>query len=339
MVATQMAMAVSERRTIDIEAIDEISRSEYLLRTTVTKIKVLGFKTLYTETNEELDEEDSNNSVIPELKEGDSPKLVALFPEQHFTKPPPRFTEATLVKSLEENGIGRPSTYADTIATIQRRYTTKVNGAFEPTEAAFVVTDLLKQFFPEIVDIQFTARMEEDLDEIASGNLTWVGVLEDFHTPFQKRLEFAKTNMQRVRLPDKVTTEVCPECSTRYGLTRYLLVKTGPTGMFLGCPGYQDQDNPCDYTQPYRIRTGVRCPEPDCDGEIVELINNRRRLFHGCSNYPVCTFKTNNKPLPEPCSECGGLLTIYRNQSAKCIKCRHQEQIEPDNDIQTDASS
>lgn len=338
-VATQMAVAVSERTTIDIEAIDETTKSEYLLRTTITRIKVPGFMSLYTETNEGIDEEDTNNSVIPELKEGDTPKLVALFPEQHFTKPPPRFTEAMLVKSLEENGIGRPSTYASTIATIQGKYTTKVNGAFEPTEAAFVVTDLLKEFFPEIVDIQFTARMEEDLDEIASGNLTWVSVLEGFHTPFQRRLEFATTNMQRVRLPDRATTEVCAECVTKYGLTRYLVVKTGRTGMFLGCPGYQDKDNPCDYTQPYRIRTGVRCPEPGCDGEIVELINNRRRLFYGCSNYPACTFKTNNKPLPEPCPECGGLLTMSQNRQAKCIRCKHQVQIEPDDDVQTDTSS
>ncbi|MDP6632554.1 MAG: DNA topoisomerase, partial [Dehalococcoidales bacterium] len=249
-------------------------------------------------------------------------------PEQHFTKPPPRFTESSLIKLLEQNGIGRPSTYAPTIATIQGKYTTKVNGSFEPTEAAFVVTDLLVEFFPEIVDIQFTARMEQDLDEIAQGNRTWVSVLEEFHTPFEERLSFAKANMERVRIPDKTTTEICPDCLAKYGLNRFLVVKTGPTGPFLGCPGYKAEEHPCSYRQPYRIRIGVECPEPGCDGDLVELINNRRRTFYGCSNFPECKFKTNNKPMPEPCPDCSGLMTVYRDDKIRCLSCKHVQTLE-----------
>ncbi len=269
------------------------------------------------------------NTLAPELKKGDIPTIITINPEQHFTKPPPRFTEASLIKLLEQNGIGRPSTYAPTIATIQGKYTSKVNGSFEPTEAAFIVTDLLSEFFPEIVDIQFTARMEQDLDEVAQGIRTWVSVLEDFHTSFEERLTFAAANMEKVRLPDRVTTEVCPECLTNHGFTRYLVVKTGPTGIFLGCPGYNTEEYPCSYTQPYRIRIGVKCPESDCDGEIVELISNKGKVFYGCNNFPECKFQTNNKPVPEPCPICNGLMTDYRNNQVRCIGCKHTQTREP----------
>ena len=328
-VATQMAVAKSERTTINIEAIDEKSKTEYLLRITVSQIKSPGFMSLYTETREETDEEDSINTPAPELEKGDTLSIVAVNPEQHFTKPPPRFTESTLVKILEQNGIGRPSTYSPTITTIQAKYTTRVNGAFEPTEAAFIVTDLLCEFFPEIVDIQFTSQMEQELDEIAQGNRTWISVLDNFYTPFQKRLDFATANMEKVRLPDRVTTEVCPECLTKHGHTRYLVVKNGPTGIFLGCPGYNDEEYPCSYTQPYRIRIGVKCPESGCNGELVELISNKGRVFYGCNNCPECTFKTNNKPVPEPCPMCNGLMTDYRNNQVRCISCRHTLTREP----------
>lgn len=328
-VATQMAAAVSERTTINIDATNEKSKSEYLLRSTVSEIKIPGFMSLYTETIDETDEEDSMNTLARELKKGDVPTVITINQEQHFTKPPPRFTEASLIKLLEQNGIGRPSTYAPTMATIQGKYTTKVNGSFEPTEAAFIVTDLLSEFFPEIVDIQFTARMEQDLDKVAQGIRTWVSVLEDFYTPFEERLAFAKANMEKVRLPDRVTIEVCPECLTNHGLTRYLVVKTGPTGIFLGCPGYNAEEYPCSYSQPYRIRIGVKCPELDCDHEIVELMNRRGRVFYGCSNYPECKFKTNNKPASEPCPMCNGLLTDYRNNQVRCLSCRHTQPKEP----------
>ena len=328
-VATQMAAAITERTTINIDATDEKSKFEYLLRSTVSEIKIPGFMSLYTETVEETDEEDSMNTLAPELKKGDIPTIITIKPEQHFTKPPPRFTEASLIKLLEQNGIGRPSTYAPTIATIQGKYTSKVNGSFEPTEAAFIVTDLLSEFFPEIVDIQFTARMEQDLDEVAQGIRTWVSVLEDFHTSFEERLTFAAANMEKVRLPDRVTTEVCPECLANHGLTRYLVAKTGPTGIFLGCPGYNAEEYPCSYTQPYRIRIGVKCPESDCDGEIVELISNKGRVFYGCNNFPECKFKTNNKPVPEPCPICNGLMTDYRNNQVRCIGCKHTQTREP----------
>jgi DNA topoisomerase-1 len=335
MVASQMKAASSNRTMADIEAVCADSGPKYALRISKAVVTFPGFMCLYSESNEEDSKEDADGIPMPSVKSGDILDFIAFFPEQHFTKPPPRFTEAALVKTLEQNGIGRPSTYAPTIASIQREYVTKQGAAFRPTEAASVVNDVLCEFFPEIVDIQFTARMEQELDEIARGNCTWVSVLEEFHTTFQKSLASATDNMKSVRLPDRVTTETCPICLTKYGLARRLLIKKGPTGAFLGCPGYKDKDHPCDYTHPYRIRTGVRCPNSPCDGELLELMNRRGRVFYGCSNYPECKFKTNNRPIPEPCPECGSLLTMSRNQWARCVKCKHQVQIEQE-DIQTD---
>ena len=336
MVSSQMEAASSDRTTADIEAVCADPGPTYVLRISKTLVKFPGFMSLYSESNEDDSKEDADDIPMPSFKSGDILDFIALFPEQHFTKPPPRFTEAALVKTLEQNGIGRPSTYAPTIANIQREYVTKQGTALRPTQAAFVVNDFLCRFFPEIVDIQFTSRMEEQLDEIAQGNLTWVSLLENFWDTLRKRIIDAP--QEKIKLPDETTTETCPMCLTEYGLTRYLVVKKGPTGTFLGCPGYKDKDHPCDYTQPYRIRTGVKCPNSPCDGELFELMNSRGRVFYGCSNYPECKFKTNNKPIPEPCPECGSLLTVYRNQWARCVKCKQQVQIEQE-DIQPDVPS
>ncbi|GAH32106.1 unnamed protein product, partial [marine sediment metagenome] len=221
-----------------------------------------------------------------------------LFPEQHFTQPPPRFTEATLIKMLEQWGIGRPSTYAPILSTIQgREYVTKTKGSFQPTELGFVVNDLLSQYFPDIVDINFTARMEEELDEIVSENREWVHVVQDFYTPFEKSLQNATQLMEKVKLPDELTEEVCPECG------KPLAIKMGRYGKFLACSGYPG----CKYTKSYQVKLGVNCPE--CGSELVERISRKKRVFYGCSNYPNCQFATNFKPLPQPCPKCGGLLT------------------------------
>jgi DNA topoisomerase-1 len=325
-VAFQMAASRSEQTTIDIDATGPVSNARLLLRTGMSRVKVAGFMSLYTETDDEdAPEPVGPSGPVPPLSEGDALDLVAVVLEQHHTKPPPRFSEAMLVKTLEQNGVGRPSTYAAIIRGIQKAYVTRVGGGFAPTEAAYIVTDLLCEYFPEEVDIGFTSRMEEALDEIAEGKRTRLSVLQDFYPAFKVRLDHAAANMPRRRLPDKVTTEVCPECLVKYGLVRHLVIKKSASGPFLGCPGFKDAAQPCAYTHPYEIKTGLKCPEPDCGGEIVERVNKRGASFWGCTNYPACKFRLRERPALEPCPACGGLMTVRRNDTAKCTACAHEE--------------
>jgi DNA topoisomerase-1 len=313
MVASQMAAAIYDNTTVDIDAKCKYSKTDYLFRTSSSINRFPGFIILYTEQKDQADEEEKQTFVLPPLEKGDKLRLLGLFPEQHFTQPPPRFSEATLIKMLEQWGIGRPSTYAPILSTIQEReYVDKSNGSFKPTELGFVVNDLLNQYFPGIIDIKFTARMEDELDEIANENGDWVGVVQDFYTPFEKDLTKATQLMERVKLPDKVTEETCPQCG------KPLVIKTGRFGKFLACSGYPD----CKYTQSYQVKTGVSCPQ--CGGELVEKINKKKRTFYGCSNYPNCTFLTNYRPLPQPCPKCGSLMTEYRGTQAKCTKCSYK---------------
>jgi len=318
MVASQMSAALFDNTTVDIKAKCSDSRTDYLFRASSSVSTFSGFIVLYTEGKDEAEERKS--PPLPKLEKGDELNLLKLLPEQHFTQPPPRFTEATLIKVLEQWGIGRPSTYAPILSTIQEReYVTKVKGSFEPTELGFVVNDLLSQHFPGIVDIKFTARMEEELDEVASDNRDWVHVVQDFYTPFEKSLENASQLMEKVKLADEVTEEACPQCG------KPLLIKTGRYGKFLACSGYPE----CKYTKSYQIKLGIKCPEC-AEGEIVERISKKRRIFYGCSSYPNCQFITNYKPLPDPCPKCGGLLTTYRGKGAKCIKCEYKGKLQQD---------
>ena len=316
MVASQISAAVYDNTTIDIEAGCRGSKTDYLLRTSSSVNRFLGFTILYTEQKDQADEEKKGDS-LPPLEKGDALTLLGLFPEQHFTQPPPRFTEATLIRTLEQWGIGRPSTYAPTLSTIQEReYVSKVKGSFQPTELGFIVNDLLGQHFPDIVDVEFTARMEDELDDIAEKKRDWVGVIQDFYTPFEKSLNNAFLRMDKVKLPDEVTEETCPKCG------KPMLVKTGRYGKFLACSGYPD----CKYTKSFQIKIGVSCPR--CGGEIIEKISKKKRTFYGCSNYPDCEFAINYKPLPQPCPKCGSLLTVYRGNQAKCSKCAYKGKIE-----------
>ncbi|MFC2006941.1 DNA topoisomerase, partial [Chloroflexota bacterium] len=236
-----------------------------------------------------------------------------VFPKQHFTQPLPRFTEATLIKMLEQNGIGRPSTYAPILSTIQEReYVAKASGSFKPTELGIIVNDLVSQHFPEIVDIKFTARMEGELDEIAEEKRDWVGVVQDFYMPFEGDLIKATQLIERVKLPDQVTEETCLECG------KLMVVKTGRYGKFLACSSYPE----CKYSKSYQIKIGVSCPQ--CGSELIERINKRKRTFYGCSNYPNCKFATNFKPLPQPCPKCGSLLTLYKGEWGKCTQCKYR---------------
>lgn len=315
MVASQMAAALFDNTTVDIEAKCPDAQPEYLLRTSASVNRFPGFTILYTEQKDPTEEEEKSSS-LPQLAKGDKLNLLGLFPEQHFTQPPPRFTEATLIKMMEQYGIGRPSTYAPTLSTIQEReYVGKVSGSFRPTELGFVVNDLLSQHFPSIVDIEFTARMEDDLDKIADDKKDWAKVVQGFYTPFEHSLDEASQLMQKVKLADEVTNETCPEGHP-------LVVKTGRFGKFLACSKYPEHK----YTRSFQIKTGAKCPE--CGSALVQKVNKKKRIFYGCSSYPDCDFAINTKPLPQPCPQCGSLMTEYRGKQAKCTKCEYKGKIE-----------
>jgi len=319
MVASQMSAALFDNTTIDIRARCPDSKTDYLLRTSSSIITFPGFTILYTESKDENKEEEKKSSLLPHLEKGDELALLDLFPEQHFTQPPPHFTEATLIKMLEQWGIGRPSTYAPIISTIQERaYVIKANGSFQPTELGIVVNDLLAKHFPDVFDIEFTARMEEELDQIAQENRDWVNVVKDFYIPFEKSLQDASLLMEKIKLADELTEEICPECG------KTLVVKHGRYGKFLACIGYPE----CKYTKSFQVKMGAKCPE--CGAEIVQKINKKKRTFYGCSNYPNCKFAINSKPLPQPCPKCGGLLTQYRKNLAKCTKCEYKGKLPQD---------
>ncbi len=311
MVASQMAAALFDNTTVDIEAKNHTS---YLMRTSASVNTFPGFMTLYSESKDEAELESKGS--LPRLEKGDELELLEIFPEQRFTQPPPRFTEATLIKALEQEGIGRPSTYAPIISTIQEReYVTKVNGCFQPTELGFAVNDLLTQYFPDIINIKFTASMEDELDGIANKERDWSSVVQDFYTPFDKDLQKAVKLAEKVRLADEPTGESCPQCG------QPLVIKTGRFGKFIACSGYPD----CKYTKSFQVKLGVNCPQ--CGGELVQRLSKKKRTFYGCSHYPECQFATYFKPLPQPCPQCGGLLTQFRGRQAKCIKCEYKGKI------------
>jgi DNA topoisomerase-1 len=310
MVASQMAAAQFNNTTIDIEAKDH---DVYLLRTAASVNTFPGFMTLYSEGKDEAEE--NVKTSLPDFQEGEDLELHGIFPEQRFTQPPPRYTEATLVKTLEQWGIGRPSTYAPTISTIQdREYVKKVQGSFQPTELGTAVNDLLTRYFPDIINVKFTAGMENELDDIAASARNWVSVIQDFYQPMDKDLKKAIELADKVKLEDEKTGEDCPECG------KPLVVKSGRFGKFIACSGYPE----CKYTQSFQFKVGVNCPE--CGSELVQRVNKKRRTFYGCSNYPQCKFATNFKPLPQPCPNCGSLL-IQRGQQARCVKCDYKEKL------------
>ena len=312
MVASQMAAALYDSTTVDIEAKPMNSRDTYVFRTVSSVQTFPGFTILYQRDEGKTDDDESRQS-LPALTKGDILKLLQLLAEQRFTQPPPRYTEASLIRMLEERGIGRPSTYAPILANIQEReYVTKTSGIFKPTELGMLVIDMLKQHFPDIVDIEFTAHMEDDLDEIADQKKQWVEVVRNFYTPFDKTLQNAKEAVTRVKIADEITTEVCDKCG------KPLAIKVGRFGKFLACTGYPE----CKFTKRYQIKTGVKCPE--CGSELIQRLNKKGKGFYGCSNYPNCTFATSARPLPQPCPKCGGLLTEYQENKVRCVKCRYR---------------
>ena len=316
MVASQMAAAIFDNTSIDIEA--KRPKAGYLLRITNSVNVFPGFIALYSESKDEADEAEKKEK-LPALRKDDDLNLLGIYLEQRFTQPPSRFTEATLVKMLEQWGIGRPSTYAPTLSTIQdREYVTRVRGSFQPTELGILVNDMLNQHFADILNIQFTAGMEDELDDIVKKNRNWASVVQDFYTPFDKDLTDAFQRVERVKLPVELVDEACPKCG------KPLAIKVGRYGKFLACSGYPE----CKYTQSYQLKTGVKCPE--CGSELVERVSKKKRVFYGCSSYPECNFATNYKPLPDPCPKCGGLLTQYRGRFTRCTKCDYKGKLERD---------
>jgi DNA topoisomerase I len=307
MVASQMAAAQFDNTAVDIQA-----NNNYLLRSNSSILKFPGFITLYSESKDEDEEEEKKNNIINELRKGDDLDFIDLFSEQRFSQPPPRFTEATLIKILEQHGIGRPSTYAPIISTIQdREYVIKNSGIFKPTDLGVLVNDLLTQNFPDIVDIQFTAKMENELDEIANENRNWVEVIQKFYTPFEKTLEKSQ-EIEKVHITEEPTGELCPNCG------KPIVVKQGRFGKFHACSGYPE----CKYTKSIKKEIGVKCPE--CGSELIERKSKKGRTFYGCANYPKCKFATSLKPTNQKCPQCGSMLIQGRGKFVKCIKCDYK---------------
>jgi len=314
MVASQMAAATFDNTNIDINAKCAEKAPDYLFKNSTWDIIFPGFTALYSESKDDDEGKRGNGHSLPRLNKGDNLKILDLTEEQNFTQPPPRYTEATLIKMLEQKGIGRPSTYAPILSTIkEREYATREKGIFKPTELGVVVSGLLVEHFPDIFDVQFTARMEDELDDIAYKDKKWVDVVQHFYTPLVKNLDSAHENMEKVKLPDVETGEPCSKCG------KPMVIKTGRFGKFIACSGYPD----CKNTKPYQIKTGVKCPQCK-NGEIIERISKKKRTFYGCSNYPDCQFATNLKPLAQPCPKCGGLLTEFGQDKTKCNNCSYK---------------
>jgi DNA topoisomerase I len=338
--ASQMANAVYDTLTVEVkagrpapalvkaDAMPEVEMApwRYLFRASGSTVRFPGFLALYEEARDEAAGDEEANMPIPLLTVGEVVDLLRLLPEQHFTQPPPRYTEASLVKALEELGIGRPSTYAAIMSTIQARgYVDKQNRYLIPTDIGFTVNDLLVQHFPEVVDTGFTAHMEEDLDRIAEGEANWVQVLREFYGPFAVSVKRAEAEMPKVQAEPEATGEMCDKCGAP------MVVKFGRFGKFISCSNYPQ----CKNAKPWLEKIGVACPE--CRGELVERRTKTRRTFWGCARYPECQFSTWKRPVAQPCPSCGGLLTAARKGWLQCLRCQ-QEVPARENELSVPAS-
>ncbi len=312
-VASQMETAIYDTLSVEVTGAGD---KHYLFRTAGSSVKFPGFLIVYEEAKDEDakpgGEEDEINVRIPaELAEGQKQELIRLIPAQHFTQPPPRFSEATLVQILESHGIGRPSTYAPTISTIQERgYVTRIDKRLEPTETGILVNDLMVQWFPEIVDLNFTAAMESDLDKIATGEADWVKVMDTFYGPFAVKVQKAQAEMPITKTGPEPIGRACPKCGEE------LVIRFGRYGKFISCSGFPD----CRHTEPWLEKIGVTCPK--CQGDIVERKTRKGRIFYGCNQYPNCDFTSWKRPIPAPCPNCKGMLVIANKREASCMNCQ-----------------
>ena len=346
-VASQMVPALFDQTSVEVEAKD------FLFSATGSIQRFPGFMALYVEGEDEEKEGEGKKPVLPELRQGERLTLLSLLPEQHFTQPPPRFSEATLVRELEERGIGRPSTYAAILSTIQEKdYVRLEKGRFVPTELGLLVTDLLVENFPHILDVKFTARMEDKLDKIEEEKVGWVKVLRQFYGPFSKSMERAKVNMRDVKRRGEMTDIPCDVCGNP------MVIKWGKMGQFLACSAYPKCRNTKDFSRdgegrivieaqkesehrcdrcghPMVVKNGkfgkflacsdyprcqatkplalgIPCPSEGCGGELVEKRTRKGKVFYGCSNFPRCQFATWGRPIQEQCPDCGAPFLIEK---------------------------
>ncbi|MCY3765007.1 MAG: type I DNA topoisomerase [Gemmatimonadetes bacterium] len=354
-IACQMSSAVFNRTAVEIRA------GEYELRATGSVLKFAGFTALYAEGKDD-DPEEAEARLPDGLKKGDVLTMMSLLPEQHFTKPPARFSEATLVRELESRAIGRPSTYAQIISTLQDRdYTARKSGRFVPTDLGRTVNGILVQAFPDVFNVDFTARMEDELDQVENGEAGWVKVVEDFYGPFATDLQRAEGQRKELKASlQEETDRICekcgkvfvikwgrngrflacsgfPECRNTHPLEASeaepsgevcekcgseMAIRTGRNGRFLACSGYPK----CRNTR--SISTGVPCPQEKCNGQLKERSSRRGRTFFGCGNFPECTYASWDRPLNLPCPMCEGpFLAEHAGRngrtSLRCLKCRH----------------
>lgn len=301
--ASQMSDAVYDTVAASIDA------GAHTFKATGSTIKFAGFTILYVEGT---DGEKEKEATLPELNAGDKPALSELIPEQHFTQPPSRYTEASLVKALEEKGIGRPSTYSPTIATIiARGYCVRDKKLLVATELGMIVTELMKEHFEDIVDEKFTANMEEQLDDIEIGSVDWHKVISEFYPKFSEDLKKAESKIGNIELRDEVSDVVCEKCG------RLMVYKHGRFGKFLACPGYPE----CRNAKAIVKETGVKCPK--CGGNIIEKKSKRGKVFYGCDSYPKCDFTSWDMPLNEKCSKCGSMMfkKVGRFPKKYCPQC------------------
>jgi DNA topoisomerase-1 len=310
-VASQMEAAVYDVLQVEITGLG--SGQEYLLRSSGSTLRFPGFLAVYEEARNEdaqAGDEDENVKIPAEVIEGQKQELLQLLPEQHFTQPPPRLSEASLVQVLEENGIGRPSTYAPIISTIQQRgYVQRVEKRLVPTEIGFQVNDLLVEYFPEVVDVGFTAHMEDDLDKVAAGEMDWTAALREFYEPFKDLVRKAQTEIPISKSGPEPIGRKCPEDGGE------LVVRYGRYGRFISCANFPA----CRYTEPWLEKVGVICPKDG--GDIVERKTRKGRTFYGCANYPACDFTSWKRPVPQPCPNCGRLLVMTNKRQVQCTNC------------------
>lgn len=313
LVASQMAPAVLDTVRVDLV------NNDVRFRATGSQVKFEGFMKVYVEGNDDKKEE--KDRILPPLEEGEQVKYEEIDPKQHFTQPPPRYTEARLVRTLEELGIGRPSTYAPTLDTIQRRgYVTLDAKRFMPTELGGIVHNAVNEFFPDIINIEFTAKMEKELDDVEEGNKKWKKVIHDFYVDFEKHVEFADAEMEKIEIKDEPAGEDCEKCGMP------MVYKMGRYGKFMACSGFPD----CRNTKAIMKPIGVACPTCK-EGQVVERKSKTRRIFYGCDQYPECEYVSWDKPVARPCPKCDHTLVEKKSKKGvriECTECDYKEDIQ-----------
>ncbi|WP_353093863.1 type I DNA topoisomerase [Tissierella praeacuta] len=302
-IGSQMTPAIYNTISVTIDS------NNVLFKASGSKLIFDGFLKIYTTSDEE-----EKDMRVPLLDIDDKLTVKDIIPNQHFTQPPPRYTEASLIKTLEELGIGRPSTFAPTISTILARdYVTLDKKSFNPTELGILVNDLLIEYFKDIVNEEFTAELEESLDEIAEGELPWVKVVDRFYKDFESFLKKAEEEIKEIEIKDEVSDEICEKCG------RNMVIKHGRFGKFLACPGYPE----CKNTKAIVDELNIKCPK--CSGNIVKRRSKKGRVFYGCSNYPNCDFVSWDEPVEEKCPRCNGVMVIKRTKKENTTKCINKD--------------